>query len=469
MIAYHDISYNGIWLRKKFDGNVVVLSTIPAGIVDGERDLEVPIIIKKNVLETIDQLNNIFREKNKRLIFKVQPDRYYIASISEEIEPTSAVRNARLTLKFHADEGEAYSVNTITKVFQNPTELILTNPGTADAYPVISVKHSTDNGFLAFVNETGVFAAGSREDIDMADKPPRTMLMGSSTGFAGKAVTSTPTGDLAGGKLNVSVGGEVTLSAKGGWGDGKHWAGGFNVFPFSLSGAGVGDKRFYSHFQLAAETGKVSQTGLLKVMYLDSNNRVVAMYELHKASTSKNEATFSFWYGGNSLRRYKQPFTFTPSNKERENPFRTKTHGSIDFEKKGALLRFFWWGKHYDLVVPELADTAIAKVGIFIGQYGTRDLIPDHYFTVLKLKAMRCEITNLDKIAGVKNLFLAGDVFKLDNMTTDITINGTPRADVLANGGGFLRLPPGESKMYFQKSSWAGDAEVTVEIRGRWQ
>lgn len=433
------------------------------------RTIKMPFYVRYNDVSDYDRLESILNvSESKRLTFSSLPDRYFLAMPSGDLDFKEIRMNGKGTITWVIADGFMHSVNSITKVFQNPTEMILTNPGTADAYPVISVKHSTDNGYLALYNETGVFVAGSREDIDMAEKPARTMLMGSSIGFAGKAVTSTPTGDLAGGKLNVSVGGEVTLSAKGGWGDGKHWAGGFNVFPFSLSGAGVGDKRFYSHFQLASETGKVSQTGLLKVMYLDSNNRVVAMYELHKASTSKNEATFSFWYGGNSFRRYKS-FTFTPSNKEKENPFRTKTHGSIDFEKVGAKLRFFWWGKHYDLVVPELADTAIAKVGIFIGQYGTRDLIADHYFTILKLKAMRCELTNQDKIAGVKNLFLAGDVFKLDNMTTDITINGTPRADVLANGGGFLRLPPGESKMYFQKSSWAGDAEVTVEIRGRWQ
>lgn len=468
MINYHDISYNGVWLADRFGENVIVSSTIPQGIDEnGGRTIEVPIEIVDNILDTIDKLNAIFREKKKRLILKVQPDRYYIASITGEIEPTSAVRNARLTLKFHADEGEAYSVHSITKVFQNPTEMILTNPGTADAYPVITVKHSTDNGYLALINETGAFVAGNREDIDMDEKPPRTMLMGSSAGFAGKAVTSIPTGDLAGGTLKVYPSGEITLSSKGGIGDGKHWAGGFNVYPFAETGAGVGKKRFYSHFKLAVETGKTSQSGLLKVVYMDANNRIVAMYDVHKGSTTKNEADFIMWYGGNSLRRHRT-FTFTPSNKERENPFRSSTHGSIDFEKRGALLRFFWWGKHYDVVVPELADVAIAKVGLWIGQYGQRDLNAEQYITIFKLKSMMCEVTNLDKVAGVKNLFLAGDVFKLDNMTTDITINDTPRADIFANGGVFLRLPPGERKMYFQKSAWAGDVEVTVKIKGRW-
>ncbi|MGT2755368.1 distal tail protein Dit [Streptococcus ovis] len=468
MINYHDISYNGIWLAERFRGNVIISSTIPQGIDEnGGRTIEVPIEIADNVLDTIDMLNDIFREKNKRLILKVQPDRYYIASITENITPTSAMRNARLTLKFYADEGEAYSTNAITKIFQNPTEMVLTNPGTADAYPIISVKHSTDNGYLALYNETGAFVAGNREDIDMDEKPARKILMKSSTSFSGKAVTSTPTGDLAGGTLKVAANGEVTLAAKGGWGDGKHWAGGFNVFPIESSSAGVGTQRFYSRFQVAAETGKTSQTGLLKVIYMDANNRIVAMYEVHKASTSKNEADFLMSYGGNSFRRFKN-FKFTPSNKEKENPFRTKTHGSIDFEKIGAKLRFFWWGKYYDLVVPELADVAIAKVGIWIGQYGTRDLIANHYFTVLKLKSMMCEITNNDKISGVKNLFLAGDVFKLDNGTTDITINDYPRADLFSIGGSFLRLPPGESKLYLQKSEWSGDVEVTVEVKGRW-
>ena len=467
MIQYHDISYNGIWLREHFNGNVVVLSTIPKGMVDGERDFEIPILIKKNVMQTIDELNKIFRDKEKRLILKVQSDRYYLASIVGVVEPSSAVRNAKMTLKFHAKDGYGYSVNGTTKVFQNPTEVKLINNGTADTYPVISVEHKADNGYIALVNETGVFAAGSREDVDMDEKPARKILMKSSASFSGKAVTSTPTGDLAGGTLKVATNGEVTLATKGGWGDGKHWAGGFNVFPIDSANAGVGTQRFYSRFQVAAETGKHSQTGLLKVIYMDANNRIVAMYDIHKGSTNKNEADFIMWYGGNSVRRFKT-FKFTPSNKERENPFRIKTHGSIDFEKVGAKLRFFWWGKHYDINVPELADVSIAKVGIWIGQYGTRDLITDHYFTVLKLKSMMCEITNSDKIAGVKNLFLAGDTLTVDMGTTDITINDYPRADVFADGGVFLRLPPGESTLYMEKSSWSGDVVLTVEIRERW-
>lgn len=469
MVNFHDISYNGIWFRERFNGNVVVLETIPKGMrSDGSRKLTVPIVIKENVLETIDELNAIFREKEKKLIFKIQKDRYYIATMVKELDPTSAVRHSGLVLEFEAEDGYAYSVNPKRIEARGVSELTITNQGTASAYPTISVTNKSDNGWISIINETGVFAAGEEESVDMDEKPSRVMLVPGLSSFSSGRTTTIPSGDLAQGTLTVS-GSQVTLGAKGAWGDGKKWCGGYNVvsLPATGAGAGTGDKRFYAHFKVAAETGKVSQTGLLKVLFLDRNNEIIAMYDVHKGNTAKNTADFIMWYGGNSLRKHRS-FTFVPSNKEGENPLRSGTHGSIDFEKIGAKLSFFWWGKRHDVHVPELADVAIAKVGIFIGQYGTRDMSANHFFTHLKFKSFFVELKNLDKDRGVKNLFLLNDVLTVDMATTDISINGRPRADVFARGGDFLSIPPGESKMLFGRSEWAQDVDVVVEMRERW-
>ncbi len=466
---FHDISYNGIWLHEYFDGNVIVVSTIPKGIADdGSRKLEVPIVIVSDVLKTIDKLNALFREKDKRLIFKQQPDRFYIARLKTEIEPSSAVRNSELTLEFEVPDGFAHAVNPDNLEVTNASVININNEGNEPTEPIITITHKSDNGWIGLINETGVFGVGVRESLDMDKKPSREILIPNLKSFTSGRTTTIPTGDLAQGTLNVSST-QVTLGAKGPWGNGKMWCGGYNVASIPPSGAGVGtgDKRFYARFQIAAETGKTTQTGLLKILFLDSNNKIVAMYDVHKGTTAQNKADFILWYGGNSLRRLKT-FNFTPSAKATENSFRASTHGNVDFEKVGARLNFFYWGKHYGVTVPELADTAIAKVGIFIGQYGTRDLITNHFFTHFKVKSFFAEIKNLDKIAGVKNTFLANDELMVDTAATEITVNGEPRADLFAKGGDFLTIPPGKSQLIVDKSEWSGDVDVQIEFRKRW-
>lgn len=466
MVIFHDISYDGIWFRNRFDGNVIVLSTIPKGVAeDGSRSISIPIFIKKNVLSTIDELNAIFRAKEKQLIFKVQPDRYYIASLVKEIEPTSAVRNAQLTIEFKAKDGYGYSVNPKTVTFENASEISIQNDGTASAYPAISVKNRSDNGWIGLINETGVFGAGVRESVDMAEKPERQIVIQGLTAFLNRE-TKMPTNDLANGSLYVSKD-YISIGTKGNVGDGRHWAGGFHTAAVGVEGAGVGTRRFYSHFQLAMETEQSSQTGLLKILFLDKNNKIVAGYDAYKHSNTTNSAEFIFWYGGNSLRNLRT-FSFTPSSRATENSFRVSTHGSVDFEKVGATLTFFYWGKHYSVTVPELSDVAIAKCGIFIGQYGTRDLAASRYITHFKIKSFMAEIKNLDKVAGVRNLFLANDVMKVDMSNTDIFINGQPRADIFTSGSSFLKLPPGKSVLSVDKSEWCTGVDVTVEFRERW-
>ena len=467
MVDFHDISYDGIWLREKFKGNVVVLSTIPNGLnSDGSRILTVPIVIKENVLDTIDKLNALFRNKNKRLIFKIQPDRYYIAKLSKEISPSSAVQHSSIELEFEAEDGYAYSVRNKSVTVENASEITITNAGTAHTFPTISVSNKSDNGWIGMINETGVFGAGERESVDMDEKPNREILIPNFSAFANGRTTIIPTGDIAQGTLTISSS-QIALGSKGPWGDGKKWCGGYNVANITSAGAGTGNKQFYAHFKIEAETGKVQQTGLIKILFLDSNNKIVAMYDIHKGTTAQNKAEFILYYGGNSLRR-RGTFEFTPSNKETENPFRAATHGSIDFVKTGAKLSFFWWGKRYDVDVPELADVAIAKVGIFVGQYGTRDIIPTHYFTHFRIKSFYAEQKNLDVLRGVRNPFLRGDILKVDMSTADISINGQPRADVFAKGADFLALPPGTSKLLFEKSEWASGVDVTVEWPERW-
>lgn len=384
-----------------------------------------------------------------KLVFSDEEDKYYLAKKIGKIsmKEMKGYRSSG-TITFLVPDGVAHSVEE--KTFSGTTKTTVQNNGNIRTYPIIKVTTSAESGWIGIANPTGTFELGKRAEVDMNYKELQVPLIRSSSEISSKQ-TSTPTGDLAGGTLVTSSDGKITLGTKGGWGDGKKWAGGYNVATFA--GAGTGEAVFYSNFKLVAETGKLTQTGLLKVIFMDSSNRIVAMYEIHKGSTVKNEATFRMYYGGNSLRLHKE-FKFAPSNKANENFLRSSTHGTVDFEKYGGRLRFFYFGQYYHITVPELAEIPITKVGIFIGQYGTRDLVTDHYFTHLGVKSFYCVRKNLDVQNGVDNLFQPGDIVEIDMGAAEVAINGIPRNDLVVTGSDYLFIPPGPSEIVTQYSSW---------------
>lgn len=432
----------------------------------GIKKIPMPFFVRYDTIEEYDNLQKALSvSEPAELRFSHLPDRVFFAVPSGDLDFDEIKMNGSGTISWIVPSGRAVARKTTT-ISLNIGENTITNTGSAETYPVITIDHKSDNGWIGLVSPNGVLELGNRDSVDMDDKPIRTALIPNVSAFSSGRTTTIPTGDLAQGTLSVS-GGKITLGQKGAWGDGKKWAGGYNVatIPATGAGAGTGDKRFYAHFQIAAETGKVSQTGLLKILFLDAKNNIIAMYDVHKGRTNINEVDFIMWYGGNSLKKYKS-FTFTSSNKERENPFRSKTHGSVDFEKIGGNLRFFYWGKHHSVKVPELAEVAIAKVGIFIGQYGTRDLIADHFFSVLQVKSFFAEITNLDKQRGVKNVFLVGDSVKIDMASGEVTVNDMERNDLVVTGSDFFEITPGSNKIDLQVSSFSKAPPISkLEIR----
>ena len=46
------------------------------------------------------------------------------------------------------------------------TKIALTNNGTVDAFPIIRIKHNSENGYIGLVNQTGAFELGNPEKAD---------------------------------------------------------------------------------------------------------------------------------------------------------------------------------------------------------------------------------------------------------------------------------------------------------------
>ncbi|MFD3067144.1 phage tail protein, partial [Streptococcus agalactiae] len=75
-----------------------------------------------------------------------------------------------VTLELFIPDGVAPSI-TYKKFLdytQEGNKLIfnLQNDGNPTAYPIIKIKHTSENGYIGIANETGAFALGSSEEED---------------------------------------------------------------------------------------------------------------------------------------------------------------------------------------------------------------------------------------------------------------------------------------------------------------
>lgn len=120
----------------------------------GEKTIKVKVTVKHDVLQTIDALNRIFSVPNQKLIFKDQPSRYYEATLTGEIIPTSSVRGAELQLQFLVPKGVAYSTASKNVTTSN-RQLIIENNGTAPTYPTYTFIAGSPYKMIALAHPNG--------------------------------------------------------------------------------------------------------------------------------------------------------------------------------------------------------------------------------------------------------------------------------------------------------------------------
>lgn len=93
--------------------------------------------------------------------------------------------------------------------------------------------------------------------------------------------------------------------------------------------------------------------------------------EIYKNDMSGNTAAMCMWVGGNKPRVVKK-YTFEPCYRDDSNPY-NRLRGDSDILKSGEKIRFYWFGGYKEFTVPELKDTKVCSVKLYIGQWGARD------------------------------------------------------------------------------------------------
>lgn len=210
--------------------------------------------------------------------------------------------------------------------------------------------------------------------------------------------------------------------------------------------------------------GRVNQRGFLKVIVSDESGAF-----LYGVETIKRGADFETEYNffatdGKGGFEFLKQWKFKPSHKNEENPF-NRDRGWSDLNRKDDQVDVYWFGSHFRVTVPNIKGKKAAKIHVVWGGYPGSEW-PTHMYLDELYFRMDFGKNFTDKPT---NAFGKQSKVIINSEDDTIQVDGVMNANLLIDGAGFIRLPPGESELQFFASKWTKKMpRVTIRFRERW-
>ena len=338
--------------------------------------------------EKFNTLNGILDVEQARLIFRDEPDKYYIGTKSEVGDIPSGRLNVKGEFAFYCCDPYKYSV--AEKTFQASLnaagimEVSIQNDGTAPAVISYDIKHNHENGFVGIASEYGAMQYGKVDEIDSETLQRSEELFrysnptefGAMTNGQGVLTEDFPKN----GTWRTVTYQDKPYLALDNVGSGSSWHGASKMvtLPQDSSGSNVA-QNFLCQTRVWFEAGRPSQTGLLEFVIGDEDNNLLASIHIIKTSTNSGSARVIMKIADEEVERIE--FTANGSSPVALNA------GQLYIRKSGELFEFYYHGKH-SFRRPSLAEKKAKSVTIFLGQHGSRgssanDLVTRMYFDYL--------------------------------------------------------------------------------------
>ena len=433
----------------------------------------------------INKINEIFHGEKLKIIFKDQDYLYYICNCeSIDIQEFDASGSGVI-----AATGRI--VLTLSDPYKYSTELFEVEPtlddgftfsvnykGNVPAKPLFEATMNSDNGYISYIDQNGnILQFGN---IDEADKTPYEQnetlvqiadIMGTPDDVGGKdhlhplyGTKGSLTTTQWFGKTFIRLGsaGEKVGAANGGLKT--------IVIPNDSEGE-KGSKNWYCYIHALFYAGLNGQTGEMSISFLTEDNKVIAAYNWHKGDTTGNNAQFDFIVHNPNAQpndmpqgRAIQQFTYTTSHLQSQNPWYWDW-GHCDILKEGSNIRFFYYGRYYTYVIPEIENLVCTKIQVAIKQWGDRSgnqLMYQMGFDEIGFKKM-----NVSKWNDVPNKFSKDDIFLVDTADGTVTLRGMPQYGLGAIGNAWdeFQLKPGNNQIKCVNSEWATKPTYKLKYR----
>lgn len=417
-----------------------------------------------------------------KITYSDESDKYYLGLVTGDVTPDNITRwFQRSEIKFIIPDGVAHST-TYRKIDSNSNATVssgkmtfnVTNNGTEYAYPIITVKHNYDNGYLGLVNNNAALEIGNREEVDTEDVKRSELLFDYRddkilTGFSSATKNAAITNDkplTLNSTLNtVSVWGRyhVQLATRGnGTGNNLNCGSLTWEIPADSSGA-KGSLNDYIWWRQIFWLGDANQYGFLKVSVSDADGNFLYGTETFKRSNGLTCEYNFLTTDGKGGYKVQQRWTFTGTHLDTQNPFNS-TRGFSDLKRNDDIVQVYWWGSYPKFRVPEIKGKKSAKIHVTFGAIGQKTLVTHMYLDGIAYRKDYVPAT-LD----IPNRFSKGTNVIINSEDDTLYIDGIPKTNDVVNGSDWLSIPPGNSQLELYTSSWVKNMPtVTVEFEERY-
>ncbi|WP_017767660.1 distal tail protein Dit [Streptococcus agalactiae] len=415
-----------------------------------------------------------------KITYSDEPDKYYMGLPIDDITPENLTRwFQRSELKILIPDGVAHSstykkLDSGTDATQMSDKMLftLTNNGTAPAYPIITVKHNAENGYIGLVNQNSAFELGNREEVDtemvkqselLLDYRDDSILTGFSRATKNQAINNDTLQNLNSSLNTISVWGRQHIHLQG-----RETTSGYNAgsltwtIPADSSGE-TGSLNDYIWWRQIFWLGAANQYGFMKVSVSDTDGNFLYGVETYKRahglSCEYNFMASDGKGGYNTLKRW----TFTGTHLNHHNPFNS-TRGWSDLKRNDDKVRVFWWGSYPVFTIPEIKGKKSANIHVTIGAIGNKPLVSHNYLDSIFYRKDFVSVTK-----DIPNRFAIGSNVVINSEDDTVYIDGITKAREVVDGSKWVSIPPGTSQLELYVSSFVKNKPtVNIEFEERW-
>ena len=417
----------------------------------------------------------------KKLVFSDEPDKYYLAMPIESIsmQETNGRRSTG-SMRFIVPDGVAHSstYKSVTEPISATDRLVfeVNNEGNVDAYPIITIKTNSENGYVGIVNAQSAFEMGNREEIDaeivkasevLLDYRGSNILKGFQDAAKGVAVTNDNRERLVGTLSKTSLWGRnhIELSERGTFEKDRNNAQSLTwTIPADSSGE-VGSLNDYLLWRQVFMAATANQYGFIKVTVSDTDGNFLYGVETYKRYQTL-DCEYSFFTtdgkGGYKFIKWWY-FIGTGAQVGKIDPF-NDVRGWTELKRNDEKVQVFFDGSHYDFIIPELTGKRSAKIHITLGALRDWPLVSHMYIDEFMY---RKDFVSVSK--DLPNRYPIGSTIIVNNEEDTIMVDGINKFGDRVHGSSWIKLPPGKSQLEIYTSSWVKKKPtVSIKFEERW-
>ena len=419
-----------------------------------------------------------------KIVYSDEPDKYYMGFPIDDVTTDNVTRwFQRSEIKLLIPDGVAHSStykdfnsDSNAKILTDKMVFDITNNGTEPAYPIIRIKHNSENGYIGVVNNRAAFELGNREEADtepykgsevLLDYRGTNILQGLQNATKGVAITNDNRDRLVGTLSKTTLWGRnhIELSDRGTFEKDRNNAQSLTwAIPADINGE-VGSLNDYLLWRQVFMAAVANQYGFIKVTVSDTDGNFLYGVETYKRYQTLDCEYSFFTTDGKGGYKYIKWWYFigTGAQVGKLDPFSAEK-GWSELKRNDDRVQVFFDGSHYDFIIPEIKDKKSAKIHITLGALRDWPLVSHMYVDEFMYRK-----DFVTRSLDIPNRYSIGSNVVINSEDDSVYIDGISKVSEVVDGSHWPVIPPGKSQLELYFSRFVKKKPtVTIEFEERW-